>query len=50
MRADAANLPEELIEPSLTVGRVTPGSLDDQVLAFPETKPPFKWLSLWPLR
>ena len=36
-------LPEALIEPSLTVGRVTPGSLDDQVLAFPETPPPRQW-------
>src|ERR1035438_2738916 len=47
MRADAAlpadGLPEGLLEPALTRGVVTPGSLDDQVLAFPETRPPKKW-------
>ena len=39
----AGAIPEGLLEPALTVGRVTPGSLDDQVLAFPETRPPWKW-------
>jgi len=34
---------EALRTPSLFAGKVTPGSLDDQILAFPETKPPFKW-------
>ncbi|HJW43537.1 MAG TPA: NrfD/PsrC family molybdoenzyme membrane anchor subunit [Geothrix sp.] len=47
MKLDAAtsagDIPEGLLEPALTVGKVTPGSLDDQVLAFPETKPPRKW-------
>jgi hypothetical protein len=47
MRAEATipagAIPESLVEPSLYVGKVTPGSLDDQVLAFPETKPPKQW-------
>ena len=47
MRTDASvhavPIPEGLLEPALTVGKVTPGSLDDQVLAFPETKPPKQW-------
>jgi molybdopterin-containing oxidoreductase family membrane subunit len=47
MKLDAAtsagDIPEGLLEPALTVGKVTPGSLDDQVLAFPETKPPRRW-------
>ena len=43
MRAEAAVLPEELRELELTVGPVTAGSLDDQVLQFPERKPPRKW-------
>ncbi|WP_243319439.1 NrfD/PsrC family molybdoenzyme membrane anchor subunit [Geothrix sp. SG200] len=47
MKLDAAtsagDIPEALIEPALTVGVVTPGSLDDQVLAFPEMKPPKQW-------
>src|SRR5512133_2046849 len=47
MKLDAAtsagDIPEGLVEPSLYVGKVTPGSLDDQVLAFPETKPPRQW-------
>nr|WP_320134143.1 NrfD/PsrC family molybdoenzyme membrane anchor subunit [uncultured Holophaga sp.] len=38
-------LPESLREPELTVGVVTPGSLDDQVLTFPERKPPLKWFA-----
>jgi molybdopterin-containing oxidoreductase family membrane subunit len=36
-------LPEVLRAPAMTVGRVTPGSLDDQVLRFPAQAPPFKW-------
>ena len=47
MKPDAAilpgDIPEGLVEPSLYVGKVTAGSLDDQVLAFPETKPPRQW-------
>jgi molybdopterin-containing oxidoreductase family membrane subunit len=36
-------LPEVLRAPALTVGKVTPGSLDDQVLRYPAQAPPFKW-------
>jgi Ni/Fe-hydrogenase subunit HybB-like protein len=46
MKADAAlqrELPEVLRTPELTVGPVTPGSLDDQVLKFPAQKPPRAW-------
>ncbi len=47
MQAESAalqgDLVERLREPALTEGVVTPGSLDDQVLAFPETRPPLKW-------
>jgi molybdopterin-containing oxidoreductase family membrane subunit len=47
MRARTAALDHEIIEslrePALTVGAVTPGSLDDQVLAFPDRKPPIQW-------
>jgi len=47
MRSEAAipagTMPEGLFEPPLTEGPVTPGSLDDQVLSFPETKPPKQW-------
>ena len=47
MRADGAipagAIPEGLLEPALTVGKVTAGSLDDQVLAFPENRPPKQW-------
>jgi Ni/Fe-hydrogenase subunit HybB-like protein len=46
MKADAAlrrDLPEALRTPELTVGPVTPGSLDDQVLKFPAQKPPRAW-------
>jgi hypothetical protein len=47
MHSDAAlpvgAIPEGLREPALYVGKVTPGSLDDQVLAFPETRPPRQW-------
>jgi molybdopterin-containing oxidoreductase family membrane subunit len=38
-----AGLPEVLRAPALTVGKVTPGSVDDQVLRFPGQAPPFKW-------
>jgi len=41
--SEQMTLPEVLREPALTAGTVTPGSLDDQVLAFPERKPPLKW-------
>ena len=47
MRSDAAlpagDLPAGLVEPGLTVGKVTAGSLDDQVLAFPDQRPPKQW-------
>jgi molybdopterin-containing oxidoreductase family membrane subunit len=43
MKAELAALPEVLREPELTQGTVTPGSLDDQVLMFPATKPPRQW-------
>jgi len=36
-------LPEALRAPALTVGLVTAGSLDDQVLRFPGQAPPRKW-------
>jgi len=36
-------IPESLMDPPLTVGHVSPGSLDDQVLAFPERRPPAQW-------
>ena len=36
-------IPEGLLDPPLTEGLVTPGSLDDQVLAFPERWPPRQW-------
>src|SRR5664279_571867 len=36
-------LPENLRPVPLTVGVVTPGSLDDQVLAFPAKRPPRAW-------
>ena len=36
-------LPESLRPPSLIEGIVTPGSLDDQILAFPGKKPPRAW-------
>jgi molybdopterin-containing oxidoreductase family membrane subunit len=31
------------MDPPLTVGHVSAGSLDDQVLVFPETRPPRQW-------
>jgi Ni/Fe-hydrogenase subunit HybB-like protein len=36
-------IPEGLLDPPLTEGLVTPGRLDDQVLAFPENWPPRQW-------
>ena len=38
-----ATLPEALRPPVLMEGEVTPASLDDQVLAFPDQKPPKLW-------
>ena len=43
MKAETVALPEVLRAPELTQGTVTPGSLDDQVLKFPATKPPKAW-------
>ena len=40
---DAMLLPDALREPALTEGFVTPGGLDDQVLAHTETMPPRAW-------
>jgi molybdopterin-containing oxidoreductase family membrane subunit len=40
---DAMLLPDALREPILTEGLVTPGGLDDQVLAHTETMPPRAW-------
>ena len=37
------DLPEVLRTTPLTVGEVTPGRLDDQILAFPARVPPRKW-------
>jgi Ni/Fe-hydrogenase subunit HybB-like protein len=36
-------IPTGLLDPPLTEGIVTPGCLDDQVLAFPESPPPKQW-------
>ena len=38
-----SGLPQTLRAPAMTVGTVTPGSLDDQVLRFPAQAPPRKW-------
>ena len=43
MGSEAAVLPQSLRPPELTVGPVSPGGLDDQVLEFPERKPPRAW-------
>jgi len=43
MGSEAAVWPEALRPPELTVGPVSPGGLDDQVLEFPERKPPRAW-------
>ena len=38
-----AALPGSLREPSIFLGPITAGGLDDQVLAYPGSKPPRKW-------
>jgi molybdopterin-containing oxidoreductase family membrane subunit len=43
MRSEAAVLPEALRPVELTEGPVSPGGLDDQVLEYPERKPPRAW-------
>ncbi len=43
MGSEAAVLPQSLRPPELTVGPVSLGGLDDQVLEFPERKPPRAW-------
>ncbi len=48
MKSDAATMPEELLPevlrtPPVTVGEVSAGALDDQVLAHVERKPPRAW-------
>lgn len=43
LKDSSVNLPGELLTEPLTVGAVSPGSLDDQVLSFPENRPPLKW-------
>ena len=41
--SDAMLLPAALQEPALTLGVVTPGSLDDQVLSHADRRPPKAW-------
>jgi molybdopterin-containing oxidoreductase family membrane subunit len=41
--AEKSALPEALRPAELIEGKVTPGSLDDQVLAYPDIKPPRVW-------
>jgi Ni/Fe-hydrogenase subunit HybB-like protein len=36
-------IPEALVPAALTVGKVDPGTIDDQVLAFPAKRPPRAW-------
>jgi len=43
MKAATASLPEALRPLELLQGKVTPGSLDDQVLRFPAERPPRAW-------
>lgn len=43
MNGETATLPESLKTPPLVEGEVTPGSLDAQVLQYPERKPPRAW-------
>ena len=43
MELEAAALPEILRTPPVLTGKVTPGSLDDQVLAAVDRKPPRAW-------
>ena len=43
MAAEPVALPAALRSPSLTVGLVTPASVDDDVLCYPAIRPPLKW-------
>jgi len=43
MKPETLTLPADLREPAIFEGVVTPGGIDDQVLVYPETKPPLKW-------
>jgi Ni/Fe-hydrogenase subunit HybB-like protein len=43
MKSAAAELPAALQPLELIEGKVTPGSLDDQVLQFPDRRPPRAW-------
>ena len=43
MRSEVAALPEALRPVELTEGPVSLGGLDDQVLEYPESKPPRAW-------
>ncbi|MBI4861464.1 MAG: polysulfide reductase NrfD [Candidatus Riflebacteria bacterium] len=43
MATTTTSLPPELVPEPLSTGPVTAGSLDDQVLAFPDRPPPLKW-------
>lgn len=43
MKSAAAELPAALQPMELIEGKVTPGSLDDQVLQFPDRRPPRAW-------
>jgi len=43
MKSAAAELPAALQPMELIEGQVTPGSLDDQVLQFPDRRPPRAW-------
>jgi len=43
MKSATAPLPEGLQPLELLQGKVTPGSLDDQVLQFPARRPPRAW-------
>jgi molybdopterin-containing oxidoreductase family membrane subunit len=43
MTPELVALPESLRPAALTIGSLTPGSLDDQVLGAPARRPPLKW-------
>ena len=43
MKSATASMPRALQPLELLQGRVTPGSLDDQVLQFPARRPPRAW-------
>jgi Ni/Fe-hydrogenase subunit HybB-like protein len=43
MAAEPVALPAALRSPSLTVGNVTPVSVDEDVLRYPAIRPPLKW-------